>query len=90
MTAMMLVPLLFLNAGPVAPLGRQQIWTEKAKDTPLLASVPDFRKLVKESIGAVVNVSVDGKAKGDTTQDELLQRFFGQRTPKKQMQHGLG
>lgn len=81
MTAMLLVPLLLLNAG--------QIWTEKPKDAPLLANVPDFRKLVKESIGAVVNVSVDGKAKSND-QEELLQRFFGQRAPHKQLQHGLG
>ena len=67
-----------------------QIWTEERQGcASLLASVPDFRKLVKESIGAVVNVSVDGKAKGGD-QEELLQRFFGQRAPRKQLQHGLG
>lgn len=62
-----------------------KIWTEKPKGAPLLATVPDFRELVKQSIGAVVNISVEQKIvrsrgrQGDGQMDpnEFFERFFG-------------
>ncbi len=90
MIVKLLVPLLVLNAG--------QIWTEKPKEAPVIASVPDFRQLVKSSIGAVVNVAVDQKitnhhgADNEEPQDQndFLRRFFGQRVPRENHSHGLG
>lgn len=80
------------------------VWTEKPKGAPLLATVPDFRELVKQSISSVVNISVEQKAAklsrrgpGEPMDpNDFFERFFGgggggpQRVPRQGQGVGSG
>ena len=76
------------------------VWSEKPKNAPLLATVPDFRELVKQSIGAVVNVSVEQKVVNSRMRprgpgepmdpNDFFERFFGQRPPQQRQGMGVG
>jgi serine protease Do len=80
-------------------LGAPQIWQEKAKGAPPVVALPDFRALAKESLPAVVNITVEQKVRHSRGQghspygqdpEEFFERFFGQRIPREFKNRGIG
>ncbi|MEM6532643.1 MAG: trypsin-like peptidase domain-containing protein [Myxococcota bacterium] len=66
------------------------LWTERQDNTPPLAQVPDFKTLAKRSMGAVVGIQVEQRARTSDGSEEFFERFWGGPSPREFRNRGLG
>lgn len=76
-------------ATPVAKARSDRLWLEKDKAAPALATVPDFKSLAKQTLGAVVGIQVE-KREHNRGQQEFFERFWGGPSPRQFRNRGLG
>lgn len=76
-------------AGASAEARSGALWTEKQDGAPPLAQVPDFKALAKQSMGAVVGIQVEQRARTSDSED-YLERFWGGPSPHEFRNRGLG
>ncbi len=75
--------------GTNAEARSRALWTEKQDGAPPLAQVPDFKALAKQSMGAVVGIQVEQRAR-TSAGDDYLERFWGGPSPREYRNRGLG